>query len=891
MPDSLRELVVGRVADLSPRARRTLLVTAALRHPTAELVERASSAAGLAAAEDAGLLRMDGDRVAFTHPLYASAVYTAAASGRRRAMHGQLAELVADAEERVRHRALAAGRPDEEVAAALEDAAAQARARGAWESASELLEQARALTPADHPEAARRRGVLAAEHNVHAGDRPRARALLEDVLSTTPRGPTRGDALGLLAEICSNDGSFADAARLLEEALEYAEDPALAVRIELNLTYVHFNDLGDSGAADLHAGRALERAAAFGDDAALGAALGVRAIVDFLLGRGVDWSRVERAVALEDPGALLPLALRPSMIAALLKLYVGRVPEARAELMALRLASIDSGDESDLALVLFWLAWAETLSGAFATAASLAQEAADHAAHTGSDSSLGWALAQRAIVHAHRGEAAEARADAQAATEICTRLGLRPPLLWVAAALGLLELSLGNAAGAWAATAPLAEAHEAHGIAEPSTVFLPATLEALIGLGELDRAERLLESFAGRARELDRIWALATSARCRGLLYAARGDLPRAEEALEHALAEHGRVEMPFELARTLLVLGQVRRRRRRKRAARDALDQALALFEQMGAPLWAQRAREEIARLGARRGPGELTPTEARVVELAAEGQSNKEIARDAVRRRAHGRGAPVARLREARDPLAQAARGAPRRRGAAARSLRVSVISPAARRPYRRRRGQGGAKRGSDVRQRGLGDRPVRRARRQRVRGDAAEEQRRHRAAQAPRGDAVEDPGGRGRVFAGEGPVAADHGLHGRTAPGWTQGRRGPDGRDGRDGRAGAARPGRRHERRGAHRQPRERLPDVHTAVPVDCHPGERAVGGGATYAGVFTGTEQIVDTAPTMGVGVGFPQEGDVPTGWFTAIRYSSNNMAERRTVVGYAVCVSP
>ena len=267
VPDSLRELVAGRVAALPPRARRTLLVTAALRHPAAELVERGSSVGGLAAAEDAGLLRVDGERVVFTHPLYASAVYTAAASAHRRALHRRLAELVADPEERVRHRALAAERPDEEVAVALEGAAAQARARGAWESASELLEQARALTPAGHAEAARRRGVLAAEHNVHAGDRPRARALLEDVLSTTPRGPTRGDALRLLAEICSNDGSFAEAAQLLEEALEHAEDPALAVRIELNLTYVHFNDLGDSGAADVHAGRALERAAAFGDDA------------------------------------------------------------------------------------------------------------------------------------------------------------------------------------------------------------------------------------------------------------------------------------------------------------------------------------------------------------------------------------------------------------------------------------------------------------------------------------------------------------------------------------------------------------------------------------------------------------------------------------------------
>ena len=207
------------------------------------------------------------------------------------------------------------------------------------------------------------------------------------------------------------------------------------------------------------------------------------------------------------------------MIAALLKLYVGRVPEAREELMALRLASIDSGDESDLALVLFWLAWAATLSGAFATAASLSQEAAEYAALTGSESSLGWALAQRAIVHAHRGEAEAARADAQAATEISPGSGCARRCSGRRRARAARAL-LGNAAGAWAATAPLAEAHEAHGIAEPSTVFLPATLEALIGLGELDRAERLLESFAGRARSsiASGRWprAPAAAACCRG---------------------------------------------------------------------------------------------------------------------------------------------------------------------------------------------------------------------------------------------------------------------------------------------------------------------------------------------------------------------------------------
>src|SRR3954454_23697328 len=103
VPDSLRELVAARVAAASPAARGALLAAAALSQPRVPIVERAASAKGLLAAEDAGLVRVAGDRVRFEHPLYASAVYTAAASGRRRALHARLAEPVEDREERVRH--------------------------------------------------------------------------------------------------------------------------------------------------------------------------------------------------------------------------------------------------------------------------------------------------------------------------------------------------------------------------------------------------------------------------------------------------------------------------------------------------------------------------------------------------------------------------------------------------------------------------------------------------------------------------------------------------------------------------------------------------------------------------------------------------------------------
>jgi DNA-binding NarL/FixJ family response regulator len=85
----------------------------------------------------------------------------------------------------------------------------------------------------------------------------------------------------------------------------------------------------------------------------------------------------------------------------------------------------------------------------------------------------------------------------------------------------------------------------------------------------------------------------------------------------------------PFELGRTLLALGTVRRRARQKRAARDALGQALGLFDEVGASLWAKRARDELQRISGRRpGSSDLTEMEERVASLAAQGLANKEIA-----------------------------------------------------------------------------------------------------------------------------------------------------------------------------------------------------------------------------------------------------------------------
>ncbi len=97
----------------------------------------------------------------------------------------------------------------------------------------------------------------------------------------------------------------------------------------------------------------------------------------------------------------------------------------------------------------------------------------------------------------------------------------------------------------------------------------------------------------------------------------------------EEALGWHSKVDLPLDRARTLLALGGTQRRIKRRREARATLEEALAVFEGIGAALWAERARAELARISGRAAtPGALTPAEERVAALVAEGKTNREVA-----------------------------------------------------------------------------------------------------------------------------------------------------------------------------------------------------------------------------------------------------------------------
>jgi DNA-binding NarL/FixJ family response regulator len=89
------------------------------------------------------------------------------------------------------------------------------------------------------------------------------------------------------------------------------------------------------------------------------------------------------------------------------------------------------------------------------------------------------------------------------------------------------------------------------------------------------------------------------------------------------------RLSMPFDVARSALILGQGQRRTKVKRAARDSLQRALDIFQELGATAWAGRARSELGRVGGRPStPYELTPSELEVATLVASGRSNREVA-----------------------------------------------------------------------------------------------------------------------------------------------------------------------------------------------------------------------------------------------------------------------
>ena len=632
LPRTLADVVRSRLDGLDPDVHDALLAASCMASPTVELVSSATIGDDdrlvelLEKAESKGIIVIDGNRIHFAHPLLARGVYTEAAPGQRRTMHRRLADVVDEPELRARHLALAATSGDNVTLRALDTAAESARMRGAPAAAAELMDLAIGLggDTAD-------RRLRSALHHFDAGDQERASAVLEDTIERLAPGDQRAEALSRLAVVRLYRDGFFEAARLLQRALsEVTTDSPLRVHILVTLAYSLLN-ANQPQMSVQNAEEAVTLAERVNQPHLLGLALGMRVILRYLGGEGFDEADMGRAVELEDPDIFTPLVFRPSVQRALLLEWTGRLDEANELLQAVRRRCMEKGEEGELVFIAQHGVLSSIWRGDFGEAALYAEDVMERARQLGGDTPLFLAHSLRANLAVYAGREADARAAAKEALEIGRRAGLFRLAERVVGAVGFLEVSLGRYEAAIAALQPLVTKFDPASTPTelPNAAFLADAIEALIQLGRSAEAKPLIEALEQNGQRVGRAWMTAVGARGRSMLLADRGELDAASAAAALAVAEHDRLPMPFERARTLLLLGQLQRRQRRKESASASLGAALAIFEQLHVPLWADRARAELTRtsVGPRQS-GQLTPSEQRVAELAASGMKNREVA-----------------------------------------------------------------------------------------------------------------------------------------------------------------------------------------------------------------------------------------------------------------------
>jgi DNA-binding CsgD family transcriptional regulator len=637
VPKNLGDLVRHHLRGLSPEARDVGRLVAASSDPRERLIRAAYGApdswVAIDQAIDDGIIERDGDSLRFTHPLLRSVLYAEMTLNQRRHVHQRLGAIVEEIEERAWHLALGAEGPSEEIAEILGGAAEHAASRGAPASAAVLEEQATRLTPASRPEKARERSVHAADYHFRGGEIARSRELIESAVAACPAGPARARLLVRLGTIHYHEGDWSLAEKVFRQAAKEApENPALCAHAEQELAFARLvaGDLPDASRWAHKSLRSAERAA---DQGQVAHSLARIALVEFLLGNGVRSDLFEKAEALDAAKDEQPIERRamldPSLLRGLVLKWCDRLDEARVRLADRYQRALDRGDEASLPFLLYHFSQLECWAGNWDRAEEYALEGCRVADESHQVAMRPTTLYSLALVRAHRGQVQDARELAGEALILCERTGNAPFRSMVLSVLGFVALSLDDYQAAHSYLGRVADAGTAAGFGEPNVVkFLPDEIEALVALGEVDDARSLTSRLEALGKSLGRSWALATAARCRAHLAAIDGDFDGARSACDQALSEHARLPMPFELGRTLLVKGMIERRAKQKAAARQTLGQALGIFEHLGAPLWAGKARQELSKIAARGPVDGLTETERRVAALVAQGRTNREIA-----------------------------------------------------------------------------------------------------------------------------------------------------------------------------------------------------------------------------------------------------------------------
>ncbi len=632
LSERVEEAFLARARVLPDATQTLLLVAAADEGEDLQTVIRASASLGIDleaidAAEQAGLISVRGQTLAFRHSLTRSAIYHGASVSQRRTAHEALAAVLGgerDADRRAWHRAAAAVAPDADIAADLERTAERALERGGPAAASLAYERAASLSPDD---AARGRLLLAAaEHSWFAGHVDRTITILERADPLVAAPVERADLARWRGLVQLTHGVPAEAPQALIRAAEEvaAVDAGRALYL-LSIASIAAAISAQDEVSVVIAERAarldLEPNPYTGMLRGLLAGLGAHARGDF----AEAGLRLRDAVALSrELGALFDTVPAALLFAGRAALFAGDDRAARE--LHQRAASLARQDGSLglLTQVLPRLGHAEMWAGRWSSASASAEECVDLGRDIGLDDVVAHGLALRGLLAALQGDEERCRSLAAESREVSAARRLAHVTDISRWSLSALALGLGH---------PDEALERARGIDHALVRLWAATdrVEAAVRAGDPAAAQPWLAELERWAEGSRAPWAVGAALHCRGLLAEDAGD---AERALEAALAAHREAERPFEHARAGLALGELLRRARRRVEAREHLRHALGGFEALGAEPWAERARVELRASGqtANRGdPGgrdRLTAQELQVAQFVAQGLSNRDVA-----------------------------------------------------------------------------------------------------------------------------------------------------------------------------------------------------------------------------------------------------------------------
>ena len=557
----------------------------------------------------------------FVHPLVRDAVYHDLAAAERELLHERAARALNDlgaAPELVAAQLLASpSRAQAWVVELLRDAALAARRRGATESAVRYLRRA-----LEEPPPPNEREQLLLDLGLVEGfvNPPAAVAHISQVHDQLVDPQIRAQAAAMLGRMLLFTGQAQAAATVVQGALNDLPPERAGTRQALEALELYTVAFG---AQVPDAAERLARVRATGLQKGVGGSmLSAVAAWDWALRGGTAQQCAELALALLADGWLITLDAGFMTLVAARVLIVAERDESRAVFDSALNAAHQMGSLIGVSSVNVWRGWAWLARGELAEAEDAIREGLEgiRLMEEQSGAAMAYAAGFLARVLIERGDLEGARAALM-------RCPQPTPGSDGEAVVRRTTVELLLAEGDH--TRALAEAEllrERLGDVD-NVAWVPwrsLTAQALDGLERRDEARALLEEELVKARHWGAPGSLARTLRL-------SSGLEQLYEAVETAAGSTARLEH----AKALTALGSALRLARKPSDARAPLRDAFEIASHCGAQPLAEHARNELYAAGARprrqalSGPDSLTPSERRVAELAAGGESNRDIAR----------------------------------------------------------------------------------------------------------------------------------------------------------------------------------------------------------------------------------------------------------------------